>query len=576
MMTSDMSALAAEIDDLRDRFPKLKDDELFIVWFVNALLVDDADRAADTLVGGSKDKSVDAVCIDHDADRVAIVQGKYSTVGHTTEKRPEVLAFADLAAVLLDDSKFSTWLQDSAPAVREKMKLARAAVVKKGYVLNLYYVTTRSVSPALRSEAEKTAKSAQSRLIVLHRADVLSLLRDYLDGVAPPVPTVELSIETSPASGVIKRYDSQTQITSWIFSARAADVAELYTKHGTKIFARNIRGYLGHGDENSVNAAIRQTLQKDPSHFWYFNNGVTIACDGAQQVDTGGKLVLQMDNPQIVNGQQTTVTLADTKTPPQASVLVRVVALPKNQLDLVDDIVKATNRQNPIRPSDLMANDRTQVFLQRKLRLRSYNYLRKRSGRKSEAMAVGGGKADFVVTKEELAQAVAACDLDPQVVRSAREALFDELTYPQVFPKRSVDYYLTRWWLVKFMSRYAWGKGADRQYMKFFVAHAVWDRVGKSIFASSPAFIHACEQWHQDESPLRELSRVTEFTFKSVERFFSRTRKEEGRVLEVYAFFKRRGKYDEFIRFMTEPEQAKLYDQLIKSEVEFVGVLKVQ
>ncbi|MDP9401790.1 MAG: AIPR family protein [Actinomycetota bacterium] len=570
-MNVDMAELASEIDDLRDRFPALKDDELFVLWFLVAYVADDPDAASKALVGGSKDKSVDAVLIDHEADRVAIIQGKYSTLGKSAEGRSDVIAFADLADVMADDKRFAVWLQDSAPAAREKMKAARQAITKKGYSLRLLYVTTRSVSSALRSEAERKAKSGTSQLSIFNRSDVLSLLRDYLDGVAPPVPMVELPIETAPATGVITRFDPQTKITSWIFSAKASDVADLYSRYGTKIFARNVRGYLGHGDESSVNTAIKQTLAKDPLHFWYFNNGVTIACDEAQQIGTGGKQVLQMQNPQIVNGQQTTVTLGTSTVPTQASVLVRVVALPKNQFDLIDVIVKATNRQNPIRPSDLMSNDRTQVFLERKLRLRGYQYLRKR-GKKSEAQALGS-KARFVLSKEELAQAVATCDLDPQIVRSAREALFDELRYPSVFPKRGVDYYLTRWWLVRFVSRQAHGKGPERQYMKFFVAHALWDRLGTDISGATSAFVHAAERYRLDESPLWELDRATERTFQAVQRFFRRTRKVDGKDLEVYAFFKRQGKYADYLAFMKQQAQSNIRSQVAKADAAFADAL---
>lgn len=35
-MAADMAELATEIDDLRDRYPNLKDDELFVLWFLTA------------------------------------------------------------------------------------------------------------------------------------------------------------------------------------------------------------------------------------------------------------------------------------------------------------------------------------------------------------------------------------------------------------------------------------------------------------------------------------------------------------------------------------------------------------
>jgi hypothetical protein len=145
--------------------------------------------------------------------------------------------------------------------------------------------------------------------------------------------------------------------------------------------------------------------------------------------------------------------------------------------------------------------------------------------------------------------------------------------YPSVFPKRAVDYYLTRFWLVRFVSRHARGAGPERQYMKFFVAHAIWDRVGSVINASAPHFIHAAERHRLDESPLWELERTTERTFKSVERFFGKNRKEDGKVLKVYAFFKRRGKYTEYLSFMRQSEQRALAGQIKKADDDLIAAL---
>lgn len=156
---ADMAELASELSDLRERYPNLKDDELFVLWFLTAYVADDPDAAALALVGGSKDKSVDAVLIDHESDRVAIVQGKYSTVGKAAEGRSDVIAFADLADVMADDDRFATWLQDSAPAARGRMKAARQAVTRKQYALRLFYAPRAPCRPPsgarLRSVLER-------------------------------------------------------------------------------------------------------------------------------------------------------------------------------------------------------------------------------------------------------------------------------------------------------------------------------------------------------------------------------------------------------------------------------------
>lgn len=61
-----------------------------------------------------------------------------------------------------------------------------------------------------------------------------------------------------------------------------------------------------------------------------------------------------------------------------------------------------------------------------------YQYLCKRKT-KSEARRNAGVRHRFLIKKDELTQALAACDLDPSIVREGKERLFEERYYDQVF-----------------------------------------------------------------------------------------------------------------------------------------------
>src|SRR5262249_34646042 len=139
----------------------------------------------------------------------------------------------------------------------------------------------------------------------------------------------------------------------------------------------------------------------------------------------------------------------------------------------------ATNWQNAIRPSDLMANDRLQVELERNLAKLDYDYLRKRQS-KEEARRDAGVRYRFLVSKEELAQVSAACDLDPLIVRQGKEKLFEEPLYDKVFPNSDPDYYLTRYWLARYVSRAAKGY-PERAYAKWVVLHFLWHALSPAI-----------------------------------------------------------------------------------------------
>ena len=94
---------------------------------------------------------------------------------------------------------------------------------------------------------------------------------------------------------------------SRVFPVGVADIAEIFHKSGVRIFARNVRGYLG---STKINKNIEKTLADEPENFWYYNNGITIVCDQAEHVTRKGRNFLKVENPQIINGQQTTRTLS--------------------------------------------------------------------------------------------------------------------------------------------------------------------------------------------------------------------------------------------------------------------------
>lgn len=95
------SDLHRELADLKEHYPRLKPDELFVLWFLIAFVTEDEKQAAEALCGGSGDKSLDAVLVDDDAKMVFIIQGKYrKQIGTKAEARNDVLEFARLGPLL--------------------------------------------------------------------------------------------------------------------------------------------------------------------------------------------------------------------------------------------------------------------------------------------------------------------------------------------------------------------------------------------------------------------------------------------------------------------------------------------
>ncbi len=66
---------------------------------------------------------------------------------------------------------------------------------------------------------------------------VTAVLDDYLDGVAPPIPSIDLPIDTSQGAEVVTCYDRRSDIESWVFTSRGSDIGELFRRSGIRIFA---------------------------------------------------------------------------------------------------------------------------------------------------------------------------------------------------------------------------------------------------------------------------------------------------------------------------------------------------
>jgi hypothetical protein len=551
--------LREELNDLGSRFRGLTENDLFVLWFLLAYLVDEEDIAARGLVGASGDKSVDAVVIDNRANTVFLVQSKFRlSINQKPEPRSDVVAFADLGTVIWGDrDNYRRFTEGLDPLVRSRLDDARHMVQRRErWKVHLLYVTTGSCSKTLETEAKNIARNAKgpTEFEVLDGRAVLGVYRDYLDGVAPPVRSLDFPVQAAGRlqSGVSNRFDPSSQIESWVFTMSGRDVANLFASTGVRLFARNIRGFLG--GRTGVNEAMQVTLSERPEYFWYFNNGITVVCSDAEEVRKQAKIVLRVTNPQIINGQQTTrVLAAQDEIASTATVLARIIRIPRDATgedrfeELVSRIVEATNYQNQIKASDLVANDRTQVFIERELRKLGYQYLRKRQTN-AEARAAAGSRFRFLLRKEELAQAAAACILDPYIVRQGKEGLFSEQYYSTVFDGTTAAHYLNRIWLLRRVGSVSSGY-PERAYAKWVVLHFMWGKINREISSRPDAFRAACEQPRKNEKLLQPLNRAIEIAFLECLAFYRQNRGSGPRAVDVSAFFNRRNRHKEFATY---------------------------
>ena len=163
-----------------------------------------------------------------------------------------------------------------------------------------------------------------------------------------------------------------------------------------ELFESNVRDFQG---ATEVNADIVKTLKdEEVVDFWWMNNGVTILASRA----THNGDIVTIENPQIVNGLQTSTQIAAHFEPSEKdnrSVMVKIVS--SEDEETRDKIIKATNSQNGIQPATLRATDKIQRDIEEALKSTGLFYDSRKNYYKNE-----GKSADKIISIALMAQAV--------------------------------------------------------------------------------------------------------------------------------------------------------------------------
>lgn len=157
-----------------------------------------------------------------------------------------------------------------------------------------------------------------------------------------------LQYETDNVSGIMVNMSSESLV-------------RMYDKFKDEgLFDLNIRKYI---KNKTVDEGIKETLDKERDNFWFYNNGLTIAC--SEYVLDGNKVKLY--DFSIVNGGQTTNRIGNYKGSNNDKFYLpcKIISIKNDDQKLYSKIAEATNSQKPINPRDLKSNSPEMKMLQR-------------------------------------------------------------------------------------------------------------------------------------------------------------------------------------------------------------------
>lgn len=163
----------------------------------------------------------------------------------------------------------------------------------------------------------------------------------------------------------------------------------------------NVRGYILN---SKFNTNIQNTLEHEPSKFFFYNNGLTIVAENIiSSPQNAGRLTkLDIKNYQVLNGGQTLRTIHEYNKKNNSNLANKIInaEVLVRLLNITDDNIKNciaeyTNSQNAIDLMDLKSLRKEQLQLEAFLKAHGIVYLRK----KGQTVTVASGEAQIGIQR---------------------------------------------------------------------------------------------------------------------------------------------------------------------------------
>jgi hypothetical protein len=231
---------------------------------------------------------------------------------------------------------------------------------------------------------------------------------------------------------------------------RLDDLQAMHREMGQRFFERNIRAALP--DTEAVNRSLGRSLKKilldgqeDPAGFAFNHNGVTLAAEALRAVGDSYTIT----EPRLLNGAQTVTTYtrfleANAGHPglrdagdvrERLRVMCRIITRASD--DYVTTVTVNNNRQNPVEPWNLRANDMIQLQLHDKFHddLGIYYERQERAfeGLSDEELEVQGFDTHRAIELTRLTRTFLASEGEIDKMGHFRQVFEDDRIYEQVF-----------------------------------------------------------------------------------------------------------------------------------------------
>ncbi len=252
--------------------------------------------------------------------------------------------------------KLQDAIEESSPAysLAQMLYEQRKTLVR----LRLYLVTDGALSSRVRDwpEGEIESIPTESHIWDINRFRTIQesksgrdeLEVDFTAVVPDGLPCLSASVPSD-------------EYSAYLCIIPGAVLAEVYDRFGSRLLEGNVRSFLG--TRGRINRAISKTISTEPAMFFAYNNGIAATASAATvESGTSGMRLTHVTDLQIVNGGQTTATLAGALKAREDGLNRTFVQMklsilpPETAGKYIPAIARYANSQNKVSDADFFSN----------------------------------------------------------------------------------------------------------------------------------------------------------------------------------------------------------------------------
>lgn len=312
--------------------------------------------------------SFDAYCFDESDKSVVLVSNDFKDTADATLTKTEIDTIKARMLNFLQeayDEKLGVYFDITDEMlvvgrdIGRRMKIDYVDIENDNSInqIKLYIITNKLLSEKVTSFRSEDYLGKKVELNVWSIKRFFDLYQSGRDREPIVIDTEKYGVEGIPCikaemSGSLD-YDAYLAIVPGQF------LHNIYYEHGSRLLEGNVRSFLS--NRGKINKGIRETIRKEPTKFFTYNNG--IACTAAKiSLSEDGRFITSMEDLQIINGGQTTASMTSAvlkdKLPlDNIFIPMKLTVIKNDDYDtMIQNISRYANSQNPVKEADLFSN----------------------------------------------------------------------------------------------------------------------------------------------------------------------------------------------------------------------------